>query len=473
MSLTNQQIAEAGAVNLTSMLMPKFDGPVVNQVHRHGNPLARLIRPGEIVPLSHDAADEGGRTFRMRTGFGDTARAGLDLLADINAPRRSRSDKIRVRCNAVDSANNDVHRIETAGRLNFFDMKRAGESPDEAAEIAQQHIEDAVSGYDTTIEVLMNVAKDAVIGLVNGTKKNNDAPDYGTATTYTSGSTSARFKVDNGSIGLYRENMHITVRNPSGDALRADELRITDVNYEDFSIGVTTTDRTAASVDNLNGIADNDEIYRSGEEDSGFKGGFGEIFKTSYASDSWFGGVDRNSADKRHFIPIRTRISASTSHMSESIMNTLARAVGYKAGGDGVEQRYSIVMGQVAVDDWRRDEAAGTTKNRPAVGGDRIQSGELGLVYAHPILGKVNIVATQTAPDDRAVLFYPPDYQMLFGGLRGTHVLTGSTTAGMWERTPGNNTHGGGSMYYRYEGVKFCTPFPQNINRMAVAFNIG
>jgi hypothetical protein len=468
MTATSQNLlADAGGINLTVLLRNVFAQSVPDMMYRHGNPLARLIRPGEIVNSTGAGAEEGGRVFQMRTGYADSARSTLTALDDFKSPRQSRADKIRVRFNIEDPSQNDINRMETASRINIADMKRASDAG-VAVNIAENSIRDAVEGLDEADEILMHSDKTAAIGTINGPPKNNDDSVFTSATTYTPGSNSARILVSNYSIGIFKPNMHLDIYN--GASLVADEVRITDVNYEDFSVGIALTDRS--TVANLNGVLTTHTIYRSGERNQGYKGGFGELFKTSYAADSWFGGTDRNSADKRHFQPIRTRTaSASTARMSDKIMAVLVRAVSQFRGMDRITSNYSLVMGLEAVDNWREDVSNAATNMQSAQGRAALQVGEEGLFFTHPALGRINITATRTARNDRAILFLPSDMQKLYGDFKGLDIVSNGN-GGIWERVPGTGVNGGGSVFYRYEALMYSTPFASNLNSMAAAFNI-
>lgn len=466
-SLSQNALADAGGINLTALLRNVFAAEVPDMMYRHGNPIARLIRPGEIVNSTGTAGDEGGRVFQMRTGYADSARATNDALADFKSPRQSRADKIRVRFNVDDPTQNDITRMETSARINIADMRRASDAG-VAVDIAQNSIRDAVEGLNEADEILMHTDKTAVIGTVNGAPKANDNTVYASASAYGAGTTSARIKVSNYSIGIFKPNMHLDFYN--GAALVADECRITDVNYEDFSFGIALTDRS--TVANLNGVLNTHSIYRSGEKDQGYKGGLAELFKTSYAGDSWFGGTDRSAQDKRHFQPIRTRTDAtSTARMSSRIMSTLIRAVSQFRGMDRVQTNYALVMGLEAVDNWRDDVSNAATNMQSAQGRSALQDGENGLFYTHPAIGRIDIVATRTARNDRAILFLPSDMQKLYGDFRGLEIVSNGN-GGIWERVPGTGVNGGGSVFYRYEALMYATPFATNINSMAAAFNI-
>ena len=157
--------------------------------------------------------------------------------------------------------------------------------------------------------------------------------------------------------------------------------------------------------------------------------------------------------------------------MSDRIMATLVRAVSQFRGMDRITSNYSLVMGLEAVDNWREDVANAATNMQSAQGRAALQVGEEGLFFTHPALGRINITATRTARNDRAILFLPSDMQKLYGDFKGLDIVSNGN-GGIWERVPGTGVNGGGSVFYRYEALMYSTPFASNLNSMAAAFNI-
>lgn len=467
-SVTQNQQIEAGALNLDNLLRVVFDNDVPDMLYNHGNPIFRLLRPGDTIGSSTEDADEGGRTYQMLTGFSDSVRSTMKGDTDFPTPRRSRADKIRVRFNPFDDSINDINRFNLVGGLHVTGLQKAANSPDFADNTVQRLVSENIQNLDEAGEMLMHSSSSGQIGVVNGDRKANNNTIFAAASAYTNGMTSARILVDEFSIGVYKPNRHLDFYN--GDTMVADEVRITDVNYEDFSVGLALTDRS--TVANLDGVLNGRTIFRSSERQQGFKCGFGELFKESYANDNWIGGTDRNAEDKRHFQPIRTRVgAASTSRMSSRILNTLVRAVSHYKGMDQVNDSYRLTMGMEAADNWSEDVDNAATATKPASGG-RLRTGVEGLEYIHPAIGTIGVVSTRTARNDRAILWLPSNFQIVYGDFKGVQVMTSGQGTGMFERVPGTGVNGGGSTYYRYEALTFMAPLVTKLNTMACAFNI-
>ena len=407
MSLDQLQIIEAAGIGLTNLLRTQYSEAVPDMVYRHGNPIAQRIRPGKVVPSSGPNGGEGGWEFQMRTGFADTARATRDASRDFRSPRKSTADKLRVRFSVNNSTVNDLNRIDTSARIHVADMKRAASSPGVALDIVKNAMNDATMGIDQTIESLIHADENGLIGLVNGAPKDADNLFYASATSYTSSSTTARIKVDQFSFAFFKVNMYLDIYSSAG-VLQADSVKINDVNEADFSFAIELTDESVTT--NLDSVADNAYIYRSGEKGQGFKASFGSIFKESYTGDNWFGGVDRSASGNGHYIPVRTRVGESSVTLSNRIVDKQFRSLGYRRGTDAAGKRPTMVIGMEAVDNWRYSVKDTVTLNHPIVNDGKLQAGDDGLSYVHPAVGRVDIVTTLTARNDKLIIMYPEDW---------------------------------------------------------------
>ena len=61
---------------------------------------------------------------------------------------------------------------------------------------------------------------------------------------------------------------------------------------------------------------------------------------------------------------------------------------------------------------------------------------------------------------------------MLYGDFSGLQYLSG-TSGNVWERVPGTNTQGGGSVFYRMEALCYMAPFCDAPNMQGCVFNIS
>ncbi|MBL4864753.1 MAG: hypothetical protein JKY67_00065 [Pseudomonadales bacterium] len=452
-------IVETRLTNLTALLRTQYDADVPDLAYRLGSPTARIIKPAEEVVQS-------SKVYQMTTGHSDSSRAGKDLSKDFDAPRRSTAAQVKIRLDHTDPTANDFRRIDAIARLSIFEIKGMN-TPEAAVNIAEMVQTDSIESASESMTILLHADKTAKIGAQSGTKKLNDADNLSDASTYATGN-NARILVTDNSIGIFSRNMYLDFYTAAG-VLVADNIRVTDVNVVDYSIGLEHTDETTTA--NLNGLANTVVIYRSGEKDAGFLGGFGETFKATIASgDSWFGDLDRSTAANRHLLPIRLNGTGSATQVAKSHMNNMARHIGYKIRDSGQAVPSVALMGIDLSDELREGIGNNALVQQDAVNSGDYTFGEMGLTFQHPVLGQVTILGDAAASNTRMMLLNPGDWRMQYGYTKGIDVVTRG--AGDWERMEGTNTHGGGSMFYRREGFMVATPYCKRINRQVVTNNL-
>jgi len=461
MAHSNQSIVESRLTNLSDALRSQYDPEVPDMAYRLGSPTSRIIRPSDRVTMASD-------WYQMVTGHADSSRAGKSLDADFGAPRKGTVSKIQIRLDEQVSAANDFRRVDAIARLSRFDVMHMN-NPESAVNIAEKVTMDSTESVNETSTILMHADKTAQIGTVDGTPKNNDSENFSAATTYTSGATEARITLAGNSVGIYSPNMYLDFYTSAG-VLIANGVRITDVNVSDYSCGLALTDESnQADLDNL---ADTHYIYRSGEKDCGFLGGFGEAMKGTIASgDSWFGGVDRSTSSYRHLLPVKINSTGSATAISKSHLDQMASKLGYRMREEsGVA---TVWLGGVDLaEQLRQDIGNEALVNTTAEDNGQYTFGELGVTYMHPTVGRVTILGDAAAKNDKCMLLNPEDWEMLHGYSKGIEIVTGGAGMGDWERVPGENTVGGGSMYYRREGYSVKTPYCKKLNRQALLDNM-
>jgi len=294
--------AESVFTNLAAVRQKIYDKTFPEMNAELGSPSARIVRMSdEILGAS--------TTFQMSTGRADSARSNSSMDTDYSVPQQSAVTSLEVRLNDRDASKNDFRRIDVLSRISMSDRIRAGNDPSFAVNLMHRVVKQSIDSAITSISKLLNSPASGKIAAQNGAAKLDDAENYTAASTYASG-TEARIVIDGGAIAMFSPNNIVDLYDSSGNLL-ADSLLVGYVNVVDYSIGLKITD--ASTVANLDALADNAEIFRSGERGQGFIGGFSETFKKDItAGDSWFGGLDRSTTDGRNFLPIRLNTTATT-----------------------------------------------------------------------------------------------------------------------------------------------------------------
>lgn len=456
---------EAVQRTTSQLIREEYLPEIPEMIWMAGSPTNRLLKPSSKV--AH-AANQG-LIERVITGRANSGRATRTLLADFKKGRTSTADRIQVRLNYDDPSANDFTSIEAATALPYYDFNSTG--PDAAMQVLERAQTDVFDSIDYTTSVLMHSDSNGSIGAVNGTPKAayDDELTYAGAAAYATGTT-ASIAVDGHTIGVFKENVYLDFYTAAG-ALVADEVQIVAVNYEEQSLSLALSEDS--SVANLDSLADNNVIYLAGTKGAGFKCAFGEMFKTSYTSDSWIGGVDRGAANKKHWVPIRTRTGASSSApMQKSFLDDAARAIGYRTSESEDAMNPVFIAGSEIIDNLRSDigDAAIGMEDVQNRGGYTI--GELSVGYQHPVIGRMDLVGDYTAKNSVGYMLYPEDLTVFNAEVVGPVVMSEGTSGRGFERVEGSESNSGGSKFYKLEVMDQKCPFFTRINRAAGIFNI-
>lgn len=460
---TYYQQSEAVQRTTSQLIREEYLPEIPEMIWKVGSPTNRLFRPSSKI--AH-AANQG-LIERVITGRANSGRATRTLLADFKKGRRSTADRINIRLNYDDPSANDFTSIESSTALPWYDFTSSG--ADASMQVLERAQADVFDSIDYTTSVLMHSDSTGAIGLINGTPKlgYDDELTYAGAATYASGS-EASFPVDGHTIGVFKENVYLDFYSAAG-VLLADEVRIVAINYEEKSLSVALSEDS--TVANLDDLVDNAVIYLAGTYGAGFKCAFAEMFKTTYASDSWVGGVDRGAADKKHWVPIRTRMSASSAPMQKSYLDDACRAIGYRTS-EAEGESPVFIAGSEIIDNLRSDigDAAISTESVNDRGTYTI--GELAVGYQHPVVGRINMVGDYTAKNSVGYMVFPEDMTVFHAEVVGPVVMSEGTSGKGFERVEGSESNSGGSKFYKLEVMDQKCPFFTRINRSAGVFNI-
>jgi len=465
-SYYNQTEAVQRTVN--QLIREEYMSEIPELIFKVGSPTMRLLQPGTEIAN----AENQGINQRVITARANSGRATRTLLADFQRGRTSSAASLKLRYNYNDASANDFVSIEAATSIPWHDFTTSGN--DIAAQVLDRAQQDVMDSIDYTTNVLMHSDQTGAIGLINGDIKSefDDEGTYAGAAAHVAGNTAASFLMDGHTIGIFREGVHLDIYDSTGATLLADEVRIDRVNFEEQSVTVYLSELSTAA--NFNALAANDDnaiIYLAGTKDAGFKCAFAEMFKTTYASDSWIGGIDRAAQGNRHWQPIRTRITGSSMPMQKSYLDDAARAMGFRTAEADMEPPV-FLAGSEIVDNFRSDvgEAALSTEDANDRGDYTI--GEVALRYQHPVLGAISIMGDYTAKNDRAYLVFPNDLTMYFANMVGPVVMSEGTAGRGFERVEGADPNSGGSKFYKLEVMEQKTPFFKAINRAVGIFNV-
>lgn len=396
-------------------------------------------RVGEITnrffkPFSERIGGDG-KTMQFEYAPGDTMRNSTSMLGSFAQADLFESGTLKVRFNRQTPSSNDFVRVSGSCETNDIDLING--TYGSIVDFTQRMQDQIEPNYDENMAVHRNLTRSALLAQVNGTPTlaNGDCIDSdagavaatGTATNAGGG----RFKVDAGSISYFRRGrrLDIGVYTAATGAFvsHASNVRVTHVNYVDFSIQVAfnstaTSGTVRASTGNLANVADNDSIFLSGEANAGMFS-LGAYFSTPAASEPFIGGVDRTTSANQYLIPITLKYSSTP--LTKGIVDRLALAMGYRVS-KGVA--VTLVTSPNLEQKLRNEYTEAAFLNIPD-GDNRLKRfgnlGTMGINYQHPTFGLVKILADNLATDGTLRAIMPEKWAALQYGPKGLRQMPG------------------------------------------------
>jgi hypothetical protein len=395
--------------------------PDVEELHqRWGDPINRLIR------MSNRRIDGDGITIQVQDRVSGAARYGRDLNGAFPTPDPLGFKKYKVTL-SEDPTENDFARLATSVSVSDLDLERVTSKGAAAVEdYVKKYFDDAVKDVAESRVKHEHIGRDAKLGVVNGTPASNDRRRFDECASIAA-TGGARVRVDGGPIAFFRRGMRLDVYSSAGT--KRFSVEVTDVNVRDLSVGmygINASGQASSSVD-LSAMADNDELYLTGEKDKGPVTLASWLTPPAGSGDDFF-GKDREDPDYRWMQPHYSGPSSAEAFDLRHV-DSAAIELAYLSPSDD-DARVTMA----------RPELIQTYED--LVGADKIiqfptseQRGRLlaihgfeGAIYRHAKLGRVMFKANPLMPEHTIWMLRPGDWEMLnaFGdkfhwmpGLRG------------------------------------------------------
>jgi hypothetical protein len=438
---------------------------LAEHVWRAGQVTNRLFRPSsDGVTVTGD-----GLTIQVQTGMNDSARASRNMLKDFGNSRHLTVSKIKLRAETDPNeaaSGNDFLRTEAVAQITELERQR-GNDPGVALNLAEREYNGMRDSYDFSKPVMYYSTAEGKFAAVNGTPKDNDADNYAGAGSYSSGATSFRVPVDFGSVSAFKPNTHWDFY--TGDTLLADEVRVTDFNPFDLSVGFELTD--ASTVANCDAVVDNADIYRSGEKGNGFRGSLRAWFDEASSGENFLGGVDRTTSAYRWLKTQRYKATASgTVKINRDQLDALALGMGYV--DDGMDMGQLVLSSTSIIQTLRKSIGEEALSNQAANNDGNYSFGQNVLSYIHPTFGKVVLQADPLHPNDRMHFLRAADWQLIPYLNPGLNILDEAGNGG-WYREGAASGGGGRGMYWRMDAYDICTLWCKLPQKQGVILNIN
>lgn len=393
-----------------------------NQAGRFGSTTNRLVKIAEQVG--------GGFGIVMQSTIGnaDSVRFGNAAVPTFDSVGMNKYAAVTMRF-SDSGLPNDFSTVRAS--VQFTDVALENKKRGLASAFAQDITNDVLRDYDEALSIMRNIGRNGIVALVNGTPELNNGISLAASTGTATNAGGLRCAVDGGVFAALKEGQFIDFINPSNGAARASQVRITDKNEGDLSIGVEwvpTQVGSRVSSGNLANVADNDYIVRSDQYNAGMYS-FGAWFSNPSAGESFIGGVDRTTANYRWMNPIDPRRGGTASVVTKSMFDDVAIALGYR---EDMEQAGLVCQGDLANTTALRNQLGEPSFIQLQPNDERTKKfynfGSVGLNYQHPTLGIVKIVGDPLCPANTFRFINPSTWvcqHQLFKGLRNMEGQSG------------------------------------------------
>lgn len=412
----------------------------------YGTVTNKLFKPSSEIA--------GGDGIQMQSEIApiDTMRSTTDMLASIPTPSMFQAINVKARLNTQVPGSNDFVRF--AGSVQVADVLMQNGDTGTVVDIADRLYKQVSTDYEEKLAISRHVGRTARLGLVNGTPKQDNIDYFADATATASNANGARFPIDTGSIAYFKKGRRVDIFNATTGLYIAQNVKVTSVNTVDYSIGLEFVSAAAGvltgdiSTGNLANIADNHEIYLSGQRNQGMYG-FGAWFNRPAATgDSFIGGVNRMATSYRNMIPTTTRFDQSSNAvLTRSMFDDLALGMQYRQ-----EDEYGVVFLQdLLLTNKIRQEVTEQAIIQLPVDDSRLKRfshfGTIGLLYQHPAFGVCQIIGDPLAMSNTVRVLTPETWRTYFAYFRGLMTLPG--IKGSWYRVNESAPNTGDSVFWK------------------------
>lgn len=441
--------------NATTLLTTLGDG--IRQIYHDtfNEAVSRFGRKtNRVIKVSKRKIDGDGINIQSMDRRLYGARTNTNINADFNTARSFSADTYKVTLSETPSANH-FRRVDLSLQVTWLDLQRVYTKKTSAFDMIERLMKESMQNIGEHVALRRHLDSTAKLASINGTPAKNDNKTFASCSAI--GATGgARFPVDSGSFAALQPGMIVETYTGATKDFTA---QVTNPNAADKSVGLYGVDVNAdplngSSTVSLNGLADNDDLYLSGEKDANILS-IGHWFSTPATGDSFF-GKDRTDPLNDW---LRPHISGPSSEtlFSKTHIDNFANEIQYiQEEPDGgyaailqpeMEQRYRDEIGNDILIDFPTDDS--TKKLFANYGFDG------GSVYRHPSLGRIVLLSDVFAPPGKIRFLRIGDWEQLVapgeGGELGWNWLTGDE--GGWYRmestTPGN----GRTTTYRMDGM--------------------
>lgn len=416
--------------------------------NRFGKKTNRVFKP------SKRRIDGNGLVVQVSDSNLYGARTDTDINSDFPTPRAIGTDSYTVTLSETASSNH-LRRMALSLQVTWLDIKRRMSTNASAVDWVKELVRQSLENVGESTALHRHLDSTAKVCDINGTPAANDSRLFASCSAIgTTGG--ARFPIDGGSIAAVPRGLVLESR--TGSTLDY-YVSVTDYNPRDTSLGVYGLNGNVATGEpttsaNINGLANNDSLYISGEYQKNILS-LGHWFSDPSSGDSFF-GRDRTNPNYRWLLPHKSGPTTAR-QFTKTDLDNASIELGYiteeSEGGyvilttPELEQRYRNEVGKDVLIDWPTNEQKGKVL---------AQYGFDGGMYRHPTLGRVMLQSDPFAPANSIYGLRIGDWETLYapteGGEYGWEWLPGGEMDG-WYRMPSATAGGGNTTTFRMDGM--------------------
>jgi len=318
---------------------------IVDKIKRHG-------RTTRFIELSKRPLDGMRMEFELKRFPNRGVTATKDLMATMPAHRPGLFTRFQLRFDHTDPNANDFMMLQAGVITTLWDIEKKMDSMWKGdVNFIEKDIQEIIDDFSEAMARHVHLPTDGKLATIAGIK-NDNVFTYSSATSYTTGNTTAAIQVDATSMAKLAEGQFIEIRSAAG-ALRRNNIRITSCQPHQKVIHVQATSDTVdgggAAALNFNSVAATDVVYISGSYNVGVPGSLNGFFDETvpYFRDTSGNAITRTGAQNptyKQLMPYRIATAAANTDLTESHLRSVGELLAHKEGdGNAVVRRLAIM----------------------------------------------------------------------------------------------------------------------------------
>ena len=313
---------------------------ITDKIRRHG-------KTTKFIELRQQALDGMRMEFELKRFPNRGVTATRDLMAAMPAHKPGAHTRFQVRFDHTDPTANDFMMLQAGIVTTLWDIEKKMDSMWKGdTNFIEKDIAEIIDDFSEQMARYVHLPTDGKIGVVSGIKNDNTYV-YSSATSYTSGSTTAAILVDPTSMARLPEGQYIEIRSAAGTK-RIDHVRIIRNDPIQKVIHVESTSSSTPAL-NFNAVVATDIIYVNGSYNVSVPGSLNGFFdeSTAYFRDTNGNAITRvgsGTAQYKQLMPYKVSAAAANTDLTEAHLRSIGELAAFSTGdGNAVVTRMAVM----------------------------------------------------------------------------------------------------------------------------------